>query len=163
MICPCGSAVEFSQCCEPLHLGQRRAERAEELMRARYSAYATQAIDFIIDTHDPHSREETDRASLEAWSKESEWKGLEILSKEAGESGDKTGVVEFIAHFAQNGKNHAHHERAEFSKRDGHWFFVDGKMVVRPITREGAKVGRNDECPCGSGKKYKKCCLLNVS
>jgi preprotein translocase subunit SecA len=27
-----------------------------------------------------------------------------------------------------------------------------------PIKREAAKVGRNDDCPCGSGKKYKKCC-----
>jgi uncharacterized protein YecA (UPF0149 family) len=28
-----------------------------------------------------------------------------------------------------------------------------------PVVREGAKVGRNDPCPCGSGLKYKKCCL----
>ncbi|MBN9520940.1 SEC-C domain-containing protein [bacterium] len=28
-----------------------------------------------------------------------------------------------------------------------------------PITRDDARVGRNDPCPCGSGKKYKKCCL----
>jgi uncharacterized protein YecA (UPF0149 family) len=27
------------------------------------------------------------------------------------------------------------------------------------IQREGAKTGRNDPCPCGSGKKFKKCCL----
>jgi len=27
-----------------------------------------------------------------------------------------------------------------------------------PIRREGTKVGRNDPCPCGSGKKYKRCC-----
>ena len=27
-----------------------------------------------------------------------------------------------------------------------------------PVKREGDKVGRNDPCPCGSGKKYKKCC-----
>jgi preprotein translocase subunit SecA len=33
-----------------------------------------------------------------------------------------------------------------------------GKGVT--IRREGKKVGRNDPCPCGSGKKYKKCCLL---
>ena len=26
-----------------------------------------------------------------------------------------------------------------------------------PIVREGVKVGRNDPCPCGSGKKYKQC------
>ena len=28
-----------------------------------------------------------------------------------------------------------------------------------PVVRTGKKVGRNDPCPCGSGKKYKKCCL----
>ncbi|MEK7445522.1 MAG: preprotein translocase subunit SecA [candidate division NC10 bacterium] len=31
---------------------------------------------------------------------------------------------------------------------------------VEPRTAAGGKVGRNDPCPCGSGKKYKKCCLL---
>jgi preprotein translocase subunit SecA len=28
----------------------------------------------------------------------------------------------------------------------------------KPQTRAGSKIGRNDPCPCGSGKKYKKCC-----
>jgi preprotein translocase subunit SecA len=34
--------------------------------------------------------------------------------------------------------------------------------AARPEARtaDGQKVGRNDPCPCGSGKKYKKCCLL---
>ena len=30
---------------------------------------------------------------------------------------------------------------------------------VVTVKREGKKIGRNDPCPCGSGKKYKKCCL----
>jgi hypothetical protein len=34
-----------------------------------------------------------------------------------------------------------------------------GPRVVAPIQNTGPKVGRNDPCPCGSGKKYKKCCL----
>jgi len=29
---------------------------------------------------------------------------------------------------------------------------------VTPVRRQGSKVGRNDPCPCGSGKKYKRCC-----
>ena len=29
----------------------------------------------------------------------------------------------------------------------------------KPITRPGSKIGRNDPCPCGSGKKYKACCM----
>ena len=36
---------------------------------------------------------------------------------------------------------------------------IDGEdQVKKPTTREEDKVGRNDPCPCGSGKKYKKCC-----
>ena len=31
---------------------------------------------------------------------------------------------------------------------------------VIPLTKSILKVGRNDPCPCGSGKKYKKCCML---
>jgi len=35
--------------------------------------------------------------------------------------------------------------------------------AVKPIVRQAAKVGRNDPCPCGSGKKYKKCCGVNAA
>jgi hypothetical protein len=35
----------------------------------------------------------------------------------------------------------------------------DTDMPVLPFMNESKKVGRNDPCPCGSGKKYKKCCL----
>ena len=30
---------------------------------------------------------------------------------------------------------------------------------IKPIRRKGEKVGRNDPCDCGSGKKYKNCCM----
>jgi len=36
-----------------------------------------------------------------------------------------------------------------------------GGEKPKPITRDQPKVGRNDPCPCGSGKKYKQCCLRN--
>ncbi len=36
-----------------------------------------------------------------------------------------------------------------------------GDLQVQQVVRSGAKVGRNDPCPCGSGKKYKKCCGVN--
>jgi preprotein translocase subunit SecA len=32
------------------------------------------------------------------------------------------------------------------------------KAAAKPIQSSHSKVGRNDPCPCGSGKKYKKCC-----
>ncbi|MBQ1244184.1 MAG: SEC-C domain-containing protein, partial [Clostridia bacterium] len=39
--------------------------------------------------------------------------------------------------------------------------FAGGKMPERKPAVKKQKVGRNDPCPCGSGKKYKKCCGLN--
>ena len=37
-----------------------------------------------------------------------------------------------------------------------------GQSKLQPLVRRGKKVGRNDKCPCGSGKKYKYCCLLKL-
>jgi preprotein translocase subunit SecA len=34
-----------------------------------------------------------------------------------------------------------------------------GEVVIETIRNRGQRVGRNDPCPCGSGKKYKNCCL----
>jgi preprotein translocase subunit SecA len=48
--------------------------------------------------------------------------------------------------------------RGEAAQAKGGGETEDGKGVT--VRREGKKVGRNDPCPCGSGKKYKKCCLL---
>lgn len=39
------------------------------------------------------------------------------------------------------------------------WKEETGQFINAPVRREAPKVGRNDPCPCGSGKKYKKCCL----
>jgi preprotein translocase subunit SecA len=39
----------------------------------------------------------------------------------------------------------------------------EGARVVKPIVRESPKVGRNDPCPCGSGRKYKKCHGANAA
>lgn len=36
-----------------------------------------------------------------------------------------------------------------------------GDGAAKPVVRSSTKVGRNDPCPCGSGKKYKKCCGAN--
>ena len=32
----------------------------------------------------------------------------------------------------------------------------------RPLTRSEPKIGRNDPCPCGNGRKFKKCCGLKI-
>src|SRR3569833_3134762 len=69
------------------------------------------------------------------------------------------GTVEFIATYRQKGSKIAHHELGNFVRQNGRWYYADGKLFTPGTVRnEGPKVGRNDPCPCGSGKKYKKCC-----
>ena len=47
--CPCGQG-EYENCCQPLHMGQAVATRAEQLMRSRYSAFAKHEMDYIQNT-----------------------------------------------------------------------------------------------------------------
>lgn len=158
-LCPCGSGKPKSACCGPILDGARAAETAEQLMRARYAAYATDNIDFLYASSGPQVQAEFDAEASRRWSEGSEWQGMEVVSTEAGGAGDSEGVVEFIARYRVNGTDFAHHERSIFKRIDGQWRFIDGELVKpKPIVRDEPRVGRNDPCPCGSGKKYKKCC-----
>ena len=157
--CPCCSGMESESCCQPYLLGEKKAPTAEALMRSRYTAYATGRIDYIRDTTHPRNRAEFEEESAKKWSSDSEWLGLEIISTEAGEEGDAEGEVEFVATYEQEGEEVEHHEIAQFKRDKGNWYFVDGKFVgPETFVREQPKIGRNEPCPCGSGKKYKKCC-----
>ena len=66
--------------------------------------------------------------------------------------------MEFVASFKQDGQDYVHHELASFRKVDGRWAYVDGILDPKTGPVKVEKVGRNDPCPCGSGKKFKKCC-----
>lgn len=126
-------------------------------MRSRYSAYAKADIDYVERTTAPEARSDFDRDGSLAWAKQSEWLGLEIVKTEAGGPDDTTGVVEFIARYQVDGRETRHHEVSEFRRDGKQWFFVDGKIVRGTVRNDEPKTGRNDPCPCGSGKKYKKC------
>lgn len=158
-ICPCGSGKDFADCCEQIIQGTRSAATPEELMRARYAAYATGAIDFILDSTHPDERANCDRKEVQIWSEQSTWKGLEIINTEKGGPNDDEGTVEFIARYNSRNVEMEHHEISIFKRLGGKWFFYDGKIIgPKPFVRTTPKVGPNDPCPCGSGKKYKKCC-----
>ena len=158
-ICPCGSEKSFAECCLPRHTGERPAETAEALLRSRYAAFATGNVDYIVESVHPEVREDLNRENLETWSKDSTWEGLEIVESHLGGVDDDEGLVEFVASYVDaEGDRIEHHERSIFKKEDGSWFFLDGQPVSQePFRREGPKVGRNSPCPCGSGKKFKKC------
>jgi len=160
-LCPCGSGIVFESCCEPYLIERKKPETATALMRSRYSAYALGAVDYLFKTSGPKVRKEFDAESSRKWAESATWTGIEVLLEEGGGATDECGVVEFIAHYAVKETSFDHHERAEFEKIDGVWTFMDGRILgPDPVKREQPKIGRNDPCPCGSGKKYKKCCAV---
>ena len=163
MSCPCGSGNPLESCCAPIIAGAPAAT-AEALMRARYTAYTQHNIDFIVASTHKDGMENSDLEAMRAWAEQADWQALEIIQVEAGGEQDKRGLVEFKAHYNMGGVKHHHHEVSGFLRSDKGWQFRDGEVLhsgpsekPKPIVND-VKIGRNDPCLCGSGKKYKKCC-----
>ena len=157
--CPCGSGNELESCCGPYIEGQKPAPTAEALMRSRYTGHVLGKYEYLNETVHPDMRDESDHEDMRKWSEAVEWLGLDVLATADGGEADDKGTVSFIARYAVQGMPQQLHEDAFFSRENGTWYYVDGNVhTAEPFRREAPKVGRNDACPCGSGKKYKKCC-----
>jgi SEC-C motif-containing protein len=158
-LCPCGSELTPQNCCLPLIQGKKKPVTAEQLLRSRYTAFTRGDVDYILNTHHSKTRSDVKREEIEDWSKSSEWLGLKIVQKEGGEEKDNQGSIVFCAGYRADGKVNEHWEQSLFEKEEGEWRFLDARGVqVGPYRRTEPKIGRNDPCPCGSGKKNKKCC-----
>jgi SEC-C motif domain protein len=157
--CPCGSGRAFDECCGPVIAGTAPAATAEALMRSRYSAYVTKSFAHLRDSLSAKERSDFSLEQTQQWAEQSEWLGLSILKKEKGGPDDAEGTVEFSARFRTAGQEHEHVEIAQFAREEGRWVYAGSiQPKGQTIRRETPKIGRNDPCPCGSGKKYKKCC-----
>jgi len=156
--CPCGSQKDFDKCCGPILDGKTTAATAEALMRSRYTAHVMENFDHVANTHAPEIQSTYNKSAAKAQSKDTEWIGLEIRETTGGGEDDDTGTVLFSARFKENGEVNLHRELSQFRRENGEWVYVDGKINPQIEPRRVQKVGRNDPCPCGSGKKYKKCC-----
>lgn len=128
MDCYCESGLEFKNCCQPFLKGDQVAPSAEALMRSRYSAFATENMDYLLQTHDPQTRQEFDLKSNQDWAQSVQFLGLEIIG--ASQNGNK-GTVEFKARFADKTSQQIsiHHEISKFRHQKGIWYFRGGKMV----------------------------------
>lgn len=158
-LCPCGSSSNFDACCGRFLSGADHPKTAEQLMRSRYCAFVTRNGAYLKDTLAAEKQAGFDADTIA--DDKTNWIGLEIVDRKAGGILDQTGQVEFIARFSENGHEHQLHERSNFERRAGKWVYVDGVFpeadsITSPTPT--SRVGRNDPCPCGSGKKFKKCC-----
>ncbi len=165
--CPCGSVFPYTDCCGPLVRGAVQADTAEDLMRSRYTAVALKNWDYLVQTTHPDERKGLE--NLVEDNAKIEWQRLEVLGSQNGGREDKAGEVTFVAYYEEDGEEKTLRETSKFLKEDGRWYYCGkrsqpkiaaaaGKPSSKPFVRSKAKVGRNDPCPCGSGKKYKKCC-----
>lgn len=146
--CPCGNVLEYSLCCQRYLSGAENASTPLQLMRSRYTAFVNKDADYLVATWHPDRNPQAFRHELEQGFAGTEWLGLTIFATEDGRSADE-GFVSFVARFRDKEKSGAIIERSRFLKQNGRWFYIDG---TRP------EIGRNAPCPCGSGKKFKKCC-----
>lgn len=153
-LCACGSNLLYSDCCGPIIEGAS-APNAEALIRSRYTAFATRQLDHIERTHAPEIRADFNRAEAERMAEECDWQGLKIT--QVDEHGDKADIS-FVIHFRHENQDKYQLERAHFRKEQDQWLYEGGEINPHGPQRIVNKVGRNDPCPCGSGKKAKKCC-----
>ena len=155
MECPCQSGRDFTECCGPILAGHITAPTPEALMRSRFSAFARGELDYLRTTMVPEHQEEFHPDDARRWNENTQW--LELIVHDTATDGD-TGTVRFTAIFRHKESTQSLTERSRFVRRDGQWYYLDGEYETETTRRETPKIGRNDPCPCGSGKKFKKCC-----
>ncbi|WP_096085762.1 YchJ family protein [Agaribacterium haliotis] len=149
-LCPCGSQLPYATCCEVLHLKPEQAATAEALMRSRFSAFYLNKAAYLVETLHPSKRADDEYEQVRRSIANTQWLSLRIL-KASSKS------VEFVAFYRARAEHSSPinfaqlHEQSNFVFEHQRWFYLDGKQLP------AIKIGRNDDCPCASGLKYKRC------
>ncbi len=111
----------------------------KELMISRYEAFVKKEWVYLAKTSVSQTVAELEQAPVLEWLK------LDVLHVTHD-------TVEFKAYYKEHDTLHVLHEKSTFIQDNGIWKYKDGELY-------NTKIERNASCPCGSGKKYKKCCI----
>jgi len=119
-------------------------------MRSRYTAFVLKNENYLkqtwVDSECPRNLE---------LDQEVNWVRLDVVDTNDGSQNDTKAQVEFKAWFIENEKLFCLHEISDFEKQNGQWLYHSGKILEEPAEA----ISRNQMCPCGSGKKFKRCCI----
>ncbi|MEK9727412.1 MAG: YchJ family metal-binding protein [Candidatus Margulisiibacteriota bacterium] len=122
-LCYCGSQINFSACCEPFIQRLELPYTAEQLMRSRYSAYATQNYMYLSETA-------VSKLNFEPVNElDTLWERLEIINTMAGQSMDSYGEVEFKAFYLEDDKLKYIWEQSQFIKLNDQWVYSTGTIL----------------------------------
>lgn len=134
-LCPCHSGNLYNACCKPFHEGTSLPKNALQLMRSRYSAYACNLPDYIVETtHPEHSDFNKDR---NAWKKQiqqfsNHTKFLNLIIVDFVEEGD-IAYVTFTAQLNQNGHDASFTEKSLFKKHNQRWLYCKPVILNKKL------------------------------
>lgn len=162
MRCFCCSSKPFQACCEPFIKGDKTPVTAEQLMRSRFSAYATAQYAYILDTYTKEKQQGLSVDDLAQSAQGAKWFALQVHDAQSEESAESntsatlhSDTVEFTAFYFEDKKIYQLHETSNFRVENGAWRYHDGTLHD---DCGKVKYGRNLPCVCGSSKKFKQCC-----
>jgi len=187
--CFCGSNENFSSCCQPFinrEVNQNDKQQAlpqtpEQLMRSRFSAYATGNGQYIYDTYAKNSQASQSVNEINDWSNACVWIALQIHSinnnSDITKNESSEQFVEFSAFYITDDTLCELRENSRFVLEDANvegsnndenqrlqWRYIDGDIIEHT---ELSKLKRKELCSCNNyptawsmkkGKKFKQCC-----
>jgi len=167
MGCYCGSDESFEQCCELIISGHKQAETPEQLMRSRYSAYATENAQYIYNTYAEESIKAQSLTDIEQWAQQTQWIKLTILYSDqierihfsSTQAKEQLPSVKFSALYIHEKKFCLITENSRFIVEDEQWVYLDGDITEHD---ELVMPKRNAPCLCQSNKKFKHCCAIKL-
>ncbi|MEW9799537.1 YchJ family protein [Alteromonas sp. CYL-A6] len=123
-------------------------------MRSRFSAYCIGNFQYIFDTYTSRQQH---TLSVEALRQSAE--GARYFALGIDQARTKDNLVTFKAYYFHKKKVGVLHETSRFVLEESQWRYDDGDIHDDSGL---ISLGRNDRCPCQSGKKFKQCCLLKI-
>ena len=172
--CYCGSSLSYNQCCQPYINKEQHVQTPEQLMRSRFSAYANNAHQYIVDTYAQEKRTKLSVEDIKDSSEGCHWFALVIHHSDeitTSPAIDNKYFVEFSAFYIINDTLCEMREKSSFVLEDKQWRYLDGEIIKHD---ELDKLTKKQTCPCHDyptswtltdsakktkkAKKYKQCC-----
>ncbi|WP_301003661.1 YchJ family metal-binding protein [Arsukibacterium sp.] len=129
-------------------------------MRSRYSAYCLKDTEYLFQTCHPEQRGANSKFQISEFANAVHFVGLTITdwSESRDTRSGNCGSVSFVARYISGTKLETLTEKSRFVLKVC-WYYCDGEITATPTLN----VGRNERCPCGSGKKFKQCSVHLLS
>jgi SEC-C motif-containing protein len=159
MNCYCGSSQTFEQCCHKVISGVNKASSPGQLMRSRCSAYTIKNAQYLFDTTAKAQQTEQLLGEISQWANQTTWLKLVVHHAAENKSVDFDNkhppTVNFSAWYLHDKKYYQMTELSSFVIENEQWKYSTGESLTHnelPLPK------RNGSCPCGSNKKFKRCC-----